>query len=168
MASGDVVGIIHALMPPAANGATPDNRAGGSTPAENVPVWDFDAASDEHLDYYGVLEGYDGGGLTVKLKWAASSATGGSTVWDAAIRRIADDAEDIDGAHTYVFNSVTATAPSAAGELGYDTITFTDGADMDSLADGEAFILRIRRDADNGSDNMTGDAELFSVTVTET
>jgi hypothetical protein len=39
---------------------------------------------------------------------------------------------------------------------------------MDSLADGEFFILRIRRDADNAGNTMTGDAELWSFIGKET
>ena len=168
MASGDVVGQIIDVQPPAASYATPDIRAGGSTPAENVPVWDFDAASDEYLDFYCVLNGYDGGGLTVSLKTMASSATSGNAIMAAAIRRVADDAEDVDGSHSYAFNTVTIAAPSASGEASYDDVTFTDGADMDSLADGELFILRILRDADDVGDTMAGDLELVGLTIKET
>jgi hypothetical protein len=39
---------------------------------------------------------------------------------------------------------------------------------MDSLAAGESFRLRIYRDADNGSDTMTNDAELLRIEVRET
>lgn len=152
---------ILAAIPPATSYATPDSRAGGSTPAENWPVWDFDDTSIEYMDFRCRLEGYQGGGLTFTLPWSATSATSGAVVWGAAIRRIQDDAEDIDASHSYDFNDAAAdTAASASGELSYPTITFTDGADMDSLADGEEFMLRIRRDPTNGSDNMVGDAEL--------
>jgi hypothetical protein len=50
------------------------------------------------------------------------------------------------------------------------TITFTDGADMDSLAAGEAFRLKIRRDADGtgGTDDITSDCELLRVVLRET
>ena len=169
MASGDVVGFILDVLPLAASQAAPDRRAGGSTPAEQVRVWDFDAATDEFLDYKVALEGYDGGGLTITLVWTASTAEGsGNVIWNVAIRRMADDAEDIDTSHTYDFNSVTAGAPSASGEVGYDNVTFTDGADMDSWADGEVAIVRVRRDADNASDTMAGDAELWGIVVKET
>lgn len=168
MASGDIVGLIHSTSYPGSNPATPDIRAGGSTPAEAFPVYDFDAGTVEYLDFIAVLSGYGGGGLTVSIKWAASSATSGNVVWQAAIRRIQDDAEDIDTAHTYDFNSVTAGAPTASGELSYDDITFTSGADMDSLANGEQFILRLSRNASSGSDTMAGDAEFVSVIIKET
>jgi hypothetical protein len=47
MASGDLVVKIIAILPPAANAATPDIRPGGSTPAENFQVYDFDAGTIE-------------------------------------------------------------------------------------------------------------------------
>lgn len=169
MASNDIVGIIYAVVPPATAYATPDARPGGSTPAESFPVWDFDDTTQEHLDFHCVLSPtYGGGGLTIRIYWSATSATTNNCVWNAAIRRINDDAEDIDTSQTYDYNAVTATTANVSGEVAYDEITFTSGADMDSLAAGEQFVLRIRRDASNASDNMTGDAELHAVTIRET
>lgn len=169
MSSGNVVGLIHDVMPPAANNAQMTVRAGGSTPGERLRVFAFDAATIEYMDYLCELQNYAGGGLTIGLKWSATSATTNVTRWSAAIRRLADDAEDIDTSQTYDFNDVDCTAPTVSGENSYDTITFTNGVDMDSLANGEMFILRIRRNASHANDNMTGDAELWGVpTIKET
>ena len=169
MASGNVVGLIYDVVPPATSYATPDTRAGGSSPAEAEPVWDFDDSSIEYLDFLCYLSpAYSGGGLTIVLPWKATSATSGAVVWCAAIRANPDDAEDIDAAHTYDYNTVTDTCASASGETSYPAITFTSGADMDNLAAGETFILRIKRDATNGSDTMTGDAELMTPIIKET
>ena len=168
MASGDPVVQILEVMPPGSSAATIDVRPGGSTPAENVLVYDFDASSDEYMDFKCLLTGYDGGGLTFKLSWSASSATSGQIRWEIGIRRMDDDNEDIDGAHSYDYNGVSDTAASASGELSYPTITFTDGADMDSWADGEVAIVRVHRDYDHGDDGMTGDAELWTISGVET
>lgn len=168
MASGDPVVQILAVIPPGASAATLDARAGGSTPAEAVIVYDFDASSDEYMDFLCQLRGYDGGGLTFTLPWSASSATSGQTRWEIGIRRMNDDAEDLDAAHSYDFNGVSDTAADASGELSYPTITFTDGSDMDSWADGELAIVRVHRDYDHGDDNMTGDAELWAISGVET
>jgi hypothetical protein len=174
MASGNTLAIFRAqdCQPPATAFAQFDTIAGASTPAESIPVLEFEdgtATSGEYADFYGVLpRTYGGGGLTLTIYWL-SSATTGNCVWKAAFRRIADDAEDLDTtAHTYDYNSVTATTANAAGELDYAAITFTDGADMDSLAVGEAFILRIFRDGDDGGDTLSGDAGLFAVEIKET
>lgn len=159
-------------LPPATLYAQFDVEVGTSTPAENIPVLDFEdgtATAGEYADFYGIMpRTYAGGGLTLYLHWL-SAATTGDCVWKAAFRRVADDAEDLNTtAHTYDYNSVTATTAGTAGELAYDTITFTDGADMDSLAVGESFILRIFRDSDAAGDDLAGDASLFAVEIKET
>lgn len=170
MASGDIVGAIIRDMPPGSSYATPDMRTGGSSPAEGLPVYDFDDTTAEYMDYFCYLTpNYDGGGLTVVLPWSATSATSGAVVWRAAIRRLNDDAEDIDTSQTYDFNQASAdTTASASGEPSYPTIAFTDGADMDSLAAGEAFILRVGRLPSDAGDTMTGDAELWTPIIKET
>lgn len=148
--------------PPTANFATPDTRNGH-------PILDFDDTSDEDAVFSAVLSpDYSGGGLTVEIYWLATSATSGDTVWNAAIERHEDDALDLDADSFAAANAVTDTAASASGEISVATITFTDGADMDSLAAGESFRLKITRDANNGSDTMSGDAELLRVVVRET
>lgn len=169
MAATDPVVEILKVMAPAANYATEDVRAGGSTPAESTHVWDFDDTTTEYIDFLCVLRGYDGGGVTFTLPWSATSATTGQVRWGIAIRRVADDAEDLDASHTYDFNTVDDTAASASGELSYPTITFTDGADMDSWADGELAIVRVQRVGGEPSGSpMTGDAELLSIIGKET
>jgi len=172
MASGDVVGIISQIIPPQSSFATPDFVVGGSTPVEEFPVYDFPADSSVYLDFICTLQGYGGGGLTITPPWSASATAGGSNQvrWEAAIRRIADDAEDVNTAHTYDFNGASDSPPSAIGEISYPTITFTDGVDMDSLADGEAFVLRVYRDHDHADDAMSGDAELwaYNLVIAET
>ena len=169
MASGDPVVQVLQAMPPGTLYATEDVRAGGSTPAESLHVWDFDDTAAEYMDFLCVLRGYDGGGLTFTLPWMATTATTNAVLWGAAIRRFVDDAEDIDGSHTYDFNNAAAdTAPSATGEQSYPTIAFTDGADMDSWAEGEFAIVRVRRLPTDAGDTMAGDAELLGIEGRET
>lgn len=161
------IGLIHQIVPPDANFATPGFLDGGSTPGELMRVWAFDASSDEHLDFHCTLsDNYAGGGLTIRFTWAAA-ATSGTVEWAAAVRAYPDDAEDIDSSHSYVYNNAAAdTVPSASGEFTQTEITFTDGADMDSLAAGELFTLRVFRDV--SEDTATGDAYLVSVEILET
>lgn len=168
MATGRIQ--ILAVRPPGSSFATPVVIVGGATPAEHIPAWAFDASSAEYLDFLCRLDGYAGGGLTLTLPWAAASATSGAVVWGAAIRRIQDDAEDLDStAHSYDFNNASAdTAPSALKEVSYPTITFTDGADMDSWASGELAIVRVRRNPADAGDDMAGDAYLLAMVGSET
>lgn len=156
-------------MPTATVAATIDFRPGGSTPAENFQVWDYDSSTAEYMDFLCRLEGYGGGGLTFTIAWSASGIAAGNVVWEIAIRAIPDDTEDVDTAHTYLYNQVIDAAPTVDGEVTYAAITFTDGADMDSWAEGELAIVRVRRLATDGSDTMnSNDAELHSISGSET
>lgn len=164
MASGNtlVVFTAQANQPPASSYATPDTR-------NAHPVLDFDAAADESAIFGGVLpRHYAGGGITVRLGWLASSATTGDVVWNAAIERHDDDVTDLDADSFAAAQAATATTASASGETQYTDIAFTDGAQMDSVAAGESFRLKITRDADHASDTMAGDAELLTVEIRET
>lgn len=95
MASGDPVVAILSVTPPTTLNALNDVRIGGSTPAETVALYDFDAATQWYIDMQCKLIGYDGGGLTWDIPWSASTATSGSVVWGIGIRYIDGDAEDI-------------------------------------------------------------------------
>jgi len=173
MATGDSLLQFNALdgVATATLYATMDFVVGASTPVESVPVLDFDDTTQEYIDFYGVMpEHYDGGGLTCIIMYSAAQAATDVVEWQLAFRRVADDAEDLDTtAHTYVYNAVVDTAPSVVGEVGYATITFTDGADMDSLAVGEYFILRATRDPSPSSGtDVTGDASIHAIHIKET
>lgn len=159
MASGQ----IFALFPvsPGSSPAILDYLVGASTPPENAHIASFPDTAAAYMDFQGTLQGYGGSGLKLRTKWSALSATG-SCVWQSGIRRIADDAENFTTtAHTYDFNAVVAAAPTVIGQISYDDIVFTDGVDMDSLADGEAFFLRMLRDPLHGSDNLGNTAQLW-------
>ncbi len=167
MASGDTLLIFEPKNndPPATIYATLDTR--------NLhPVLDFDAAADEEAVFPIFLpKAYGGGGITITLIWMASTATSGNVVWQAAFERHVDDGFDLDSDGFAAFNNGGQdVAPSASGEVSYDTVTFTDGVDMDSLAANESGRLKIRRDADStdATDDMAGDAELLRVIVKET
>src|SRR3990167_5999626 len=161
--------IFHKAMPPATLAAQIGLITGASTPVEKIMVWDFDPATVEYMDFLCRLEGYNAGGLTFTFIWA-SGATTGNCIWSIGIRRIPDDAEDLDTtAFTYDYNNVTDTTASAAGEVSMPTPAFTDGAGMDSWADGEWAIVRVRRFASDAADTLdSNDARLISLAGAET
>lgn len=160
MAAGDLVLLVQQPIPPGADFAYQSRLAGGSTPAEAVLPWTFPDGAATYLDFLVKLHGYDGGGLTLRFAWSASVATGNCEL-EAAFRRFQNDGEDLDTAHTYNFNTVTDTTPSAVNEIVTADITFTDGVDMDSFADNETGILRFRRDAQAGNDPPDTAAGIF-------
>lgn len=162
MASGEYVAKIGLPMPPASLFARWGNVVGGSTPAGNFDIWRFSPSSAEYLDFDCVLfEDYDDGGLTLFVKSGAASASG-VTVWQAAIRRVDHNNENLTTSHSYVHQGVSVTAPTAIGEVSYDEITFTHGAQMDFLVAGEKFILRLKRDPAHGDDTMAAEAHLYA------
>ncbi len=172
MASGDSLLIFSPMSSsgPATLAAQLDTLAGASTPAESVPMLAFDSTTAEYADFYGIMpQHYAGGGVTLTAAISAGTATGGVNI-RAAFRRIVSDAEDLDTtAHTYDYNNLDVTSlPSAVGEVIYSSITFTDGADMDSLVAGEAFILRFGRDIADAQDDAAADLRLHGLHLKET
>lgn len=171
MATGNHLFTLTPLgsSPSATANAQLDFIVGTSTPVEWFPVLAFDTTTVEYADFHGLTmpSHYAGGGLTCSIR-SSASATTGTLQWALALRRIADDAEDLDTtAHTYDYNVINiGTLASAVGELTYDTITFTSGADMDSVAAADSFSIRLRRDT--GSDTLAGDAFVHSIYITET
>lgn len=169
MAVNDILAAGFMAVPPASNAAGLEFRAGGSTDNESNPVWAFDASSSEKLDLHGVMSPrYTGASLKVRIPWVAASATANGVRWAAAFRRY-DTAEDLDASHSYSEQEATGTAPATNGATVYTEIAFTQ-AQADSIAAGEAFVLRIRRDVADAADTMTGDAQLLAgrVMVIET
>lgn len=146
--------------PPAASFATLDLR-------NNRPVLDFDTTTQEIAVFSGVLPyDYAGGGLTVTLYCALSSATTGTVGWDVAFERTQAGTDDIDSDSFASAQTVTAvTVPGTPGVTLTMSVNVSNGVAMDNLAAGEMFRLRIRRDV--ATDTATGDAELLSVHIRE-
>lgn len=145
---------------PATNYATVDTRNGHV-------VLDFDTTTQESAIFSGVLPPtYSGGGVTVSVYCALTSATTGTVGWDVAFERIDASSLDIDADSFATAQTITATTvPGTSGQVLKMSVNVANGAAMDSLAAGEAFRLRIRRDVAN--DSATGDAELLRVTMVE-
>lgn len=164
MAVNDVLSLAMEARPPLTNAASLESRAGGSTDNESFGVWAFDASSSEKLDFHGVMSSrYSGAGFKVRLPWAAASATTGGVRWAVAFRRL-DTAEDLDASHSYSEEAATSSAPGTSGYLAYPEIAFTQ-AQADSIAAGEAFVMRVRRDVSHAGDDMTGDAQVLPTGV---
>lgn len=166
MASGNVFAIFTAMdnVPPATAFATLDTRNGH-------PVLDFDGVTDEEGVFPSVLpSAYSNLGLTVDTWWALTTATSGSFRVQAAFERMDVSSLDLDADSFAAFQSAGGTAPGTSGQFVKVSVVFTNGAQMDSLAAGEAYRLKIRRDADgtSGTDDITTDAEFLRAIVRET
>jgi len=163
MSSGDslLIFLPNHNEPPSSNNATLDLR-------NQHPVLDFDASTNESAVFTAILpRRYADGGLTVYIHFAMSTATSGDVDWDAAFERIGDQQQDLDSDGFAAVQSVDGTTvPGTSGLVDIVSVAFTDGAQMDSVAVGESFRLKVTRDA--VSDTATGDAELVAVEIKET
>lgn len=163
MASGATLLVFRAgdNEPPLTNYATLDTR-------NRHLVLDFDTTTQEAAVFRGVVPRlYGGGGITVYLHWAATSATSGTIGWDVAFERIGAAQQDIDSDGFATAQTVTAaTVDGTSGNVTITNVAVTNGANMDSIAVGEMFRLRVRRDVAN--DTAAGDAELLAVELKET
>ena len=163
MASGDTLLVFKPQdgEPTSSNFATVDLR--------NVhPTADFDDTTNESIVFSDVMpQVYAAGGVDVFIHYAMTSATSLTVDWDVAFERIGDQQLDIDADSFAAVNSVdNTTVPATSGNVDVVSVAFTDGADMDSVAAGEAFRVKITRDA--VADDATGDAELIKVEIRET
>jgi hypothetical protein len=166
VASGDTLCVFTPQMSeaPASNYATLDAR-------NNHLVLDFDDATDEATFFKSILpRHYGGGGITAYVHYAMTSATTGKVRWDVSVERIGDGQQDIDSDGFASAQSVNVAAvPGTSGHVDIVSIAFTNGAQMDSVAVGEAFRLKVeRKPSDTTNDTASGDAELFALELKET
>lgn len=163
MATGNTLCVFLPMgyEPTSTNFATLDTR-------NQHPVLDFDATTQEAAIWTGVLpRHYAGGGITAYVHWAATSAVTGTIGWDVSFERIGDAAQDIDADGFATAQTVTAaTVPGTSGHVDITNVAITDGANIDSIAVGESFRVRVRRDV--AGDSAAGDAELVAVELKET
>lgn len=147
--------------PPASNYATLDTRNGHE-------VLDFDTTTQETAIFSAILpRHYAGGGITVYVHSSMTSATSGTVGWDVSFERVGAAQQDIDSDGFATAQTITAaTVDGTSGNVLIQNVAVTNGANMDSIAVGERFRLRIRRDVAN--DTATGDAELNAVELKET
>jgi hypothetical protein len=164
VASGDTLFNFSAVA-----GIPPSTLFAVLTRRNNHFVYGFDATTSWMLDFESTLSRrYAGGGITLTIAWMAATATTGAVVWSAQWERH-DTALDLDAdSFATAVNAAAATAPGTTGFPLYTTIAFTNGAQLDSLAVGEHFRLRILRLPADASDSMAGNAQLIGLEGKET
>lgn len=102
-------------------------------------------------------------GVTIRIFWISASGTSGAVQWGAAIDSMAAGSNPTsDSFDTAATNSPGTNAPGTSGVVVVSTITLTS---IDSIGIGDAYRLKIYRDAASGNDTMTGDAQLLEVEI---
>lgn len=160
MAVGDSLAAWGAIasVPPASGYATLDVRNGHV-------VLDFDAAADEVIIFSGVYPAhYASGDLNIDLVWGATSATSGNVKWLTSVENTSLTEMDADGFGSAA--STTGAASATNGGLTKTTLSISAANAGDPQA-GDAFRIKVIRDADDAADTMAGDAELIAVHLRE-
>jgi hypothetical protein len=141
---------------PTSNYATLDSRNGH-------PTLDFDTTTQEAAVFSGIIPAdYTGAGITVSVYCALTSATSGTVGWLVSIERMDVSSLDTDADSFASAQTITATTvPGTSGQILKLSVNISSGANMDSLAAGEMFRIKIERDVTN--DTAAGDAELMRV-----
>ncbi len=126
----------------------------------------FDDTTDESAIFTGVMpQEYAGGGIDVIIRYAMDTATSGDVDLDAAFERVTDGGQDLDAdGFATAQSTLGTTVPGSAGVTDTVTISFTDGAQIDSIAVGDDFRIRIRS---LNAGTATGDLQLVSVEIRE-
>ncbi len=174
MASGDSLCAWEPKSndPPDADFATPDTilTTSSDEPDDVIPVLDFDpGGTQEYITLPGPVMPlhYGGGGVTLDI-WFTCEATSGNVKVDAAFKDLSVGVNLLTATYAAV-NTDTVAVDATARDIFKATITFTNGADMDSVSAGNPFNLLITRDSADAADTVNAnDLEFLRAHLFET
>lgn len=168
MATGTLIlPIAGAVLPDgsASNAAAQFQRtkSSASAPAAHFIELLYDASTEESAYWSFRLPANYASSPVLKLQWKANT-TSNSVVWGCQIFAVTPSDTDTPNEHALGTANTATTAVNAteARRLVETSITLTNN---DSMAAGDFVVVRIYRDATNGSDSCTVDAELVSASL---
>lgn len=169
MATGTILLPIGAAIIPdgSASNAAPAIQRVKSSAGAPTPYFlqaAFDASTDEILMWSFRMPADYASSPVLKVQYKMASATSGDVIIAGYVMAVTPgDAQDVDAdAFATVNTSSATTVPGTAGYLGEISLTLTNA---DSVAAGDFVVVRLSRDADNGSDTATGDMEVVAVAI---
>lgn len=127
------------------------------------PVLSFDATTQETCQWTGIAPQGLTGTLTAVITYMMASATTGGVIFGVALEAVTDgDATDLDAVDSFDTDNENGdlAVPGTAGFIDQISITLTTN---DSMAAGDYFRLRLRRDPADVNDDATGDVHVLSV-----
>jgi hypothetical protein len=126
-------------------------------------------ALDEEVVFSDVLpRNYGGGGITVYMHYSMSTAVANDIRIDTSFERIGDQQQDIDSDGFATAETGTdTTVPGTSGNVDIINNPHTDGGEIDNIAVGEGFRIKLKREQVAGTD-ASGDLELRFVELKET
>lgn len=116
------------------------------------PILNFSGNAPSFAAWSDILpEGsYLSGGVNFNVWWSAD-VTIGTVAWEIALERLNEGA-NISSGLFYTTSTISAATVPASGEIKKGNVTFTTGQ-LGSLAAGEMFRVRLKRDTDNDTAN---------------
>lgn len=126
----------------------------------------FDDTVLEEIIFEGVMRQWYNANesLQVILQWAAATAVVGNCRWVAQFENLAAGGQDLDADGFAAGITASPSPDGTSGVLTYTLLGFTNAA-ADAIVAGNAYRLRVQRDAANVADTMVGDAQLLSVAL---
>ncbi len=173
MASGDTLLVLdpQSGKTPSANAATFDWIPDASTPNMQIPVIDFDGATDEHMDWIRTIPTQYGEttGFTFSYKYAVD----GTDVDIVEIEFRVLHIDDLDiltadlGIDTQTATAVQDTpASTPINKMNYSTTGTMAKANFGSAAPGDLILIRATRDISAATN--TDDLQLAEILIKET
>lgn len=147
---------------PTSNPAAPVLTQGTNFPVSGLA---FDATTQETCYFPFPAITYGSGNVTVTVDWYADTASANGIVFGASIAAITQntDTQDIE---TKAFATENTASDTHLGTTGQRLHTFDiTVSNLDSIANNDHVMLRLRRVPTDGSDTMTGDAIVTRVIV---
>jgi hypothetical protein len=163
VASGDVLAVFSPLA-----ATFPSSNYPQFVMRNAHPCLAFDTTTQETAYFEGYMPAnYSGGNLTVICVWDAATATSGTIGWGVTWEAEVVSTLDVDADSFATEQIITAQTVNATSGIRSSTsaVCTAGSTGTDSVAAGDPFRLRIRRDVAN--DTATGDANLIAVVVKE-
>lgn len=166
MAAGDT---LIPILPGDFDFPTSNNATYGVVNARPYIAFDADTQQSAYANEI-LPRNYSGNGITVTIHFMMASAVTGAVRWSAQFERMSDGALDLDTGSGFATAqaATSGTVPATAGVATSTSIAFTNGAQIDSLAAGDAFRIQIDRVAADAADTATGAARVIAVEIRET
>ena len=173
MATGDTLFVLEpqASKTLSANAATLDWIPDASTPNIQMPILDFDGATDEHADWIVTIPTqYDEGtGFTFSYKYATDGADADLVEMEFRVLHIDDQdilTADL-GIDTQTEVAIQDTPPATpTNKMSYSGTGAVAKANFGSAAPGDRLVIRATRDISAATN--TDDLQLAEVLVKET
>ena len=123
----------------------------------------FDADTDEYVNFNLVMpKRYDGGSVYLMAIWTSKAASSGSVVWQAEANKL----DDGDAMHSDPGSGGGTVTDAMSANYDFLHSAWFEVTPAGTITDDNPMIeFRFGRDADNGSDDLDGDAYLLGVLV---